>query len=131
MLERTPAGTVPGEDPTDLQVVRTPVTVTGLEAMAERMFGNLVKAVVDVERGIMAVGGEMHADEEALLLSEGSLQSSLWGINLYPAEFGGSRFIEFDSVINIRPRQGNRTRSVDDAAARAAIVAVVERLVTR
>ena len=81
MLERTPAGTVPGEDPTDLQVVRTPVTVTGLEAMAERMFGNLVKAVVDVERGIMAVGGEMHADEEALLLSEGSLQSSLWGIN--------------------------------------------------
>jgi len=131
MLEPTPAGTVPGEDPTDLQVVRTPVTVTGLEAMAERMFGNLVKAVVDVERGIMAVGGEMHADEEALLLSEGSLQSSLWGINLYPAEFGGSRFIEFDSVINIRPRQGNRTRSVDDAAARAAIVAVVERLVTR
>jgi hypothetical protein len=131
MLEPTPAGTVPGEDPTDLQVVRTPVTVTGLEAMAERMFGNLVKAVVDVERGIMAVGGEMHADEEALLLSEGSFHSSLWGINLYPAEFGGSRFIEFDSVINIRPRQGNRTRSVDDAAVRAAIVAVVERLVTR
>ena len=131
MLERTPAGTVPGEDPTDLQVVRTPVTVTGLEAMAERMFGNLVKAVVDVERGIMAVGGEMHADEEALLLGDGSPQASLWGVNLYPGEFGSSRFIEFDSVINIRPRQGNRTRSVDDAAARAAITAVVERLVAR
>jgi hypothetical protein len=73
----------------------------------------------------------MHADEEALLLGEGSPQASLWGINLYPAEFGSSRFIEFDSLINIRPRQGNRTRSVDDAAARAAITAIVDRLVTR
>jgi Protein of unknown function (DUF5674) len=130
-LEPTPHGAAPVEDPTDLQILRTPVTLTGLEAIAERMFGNLVKAVVDVERGIMAVGGEMHADEEALLVGEGSPQASLWGINLYPAEFGSSRFIEFDSVINIRPRQGNRTRSVDDAAARAAIAAIVDRLVTR
>ena len=130
-LEPTPADAAPGGDPTALQVVRTSVTLTGLEAMAESMFGNLVKAVVDVERGIMAVGGEMHSDEEALLLGEGSPQASLWGINLYPAEFGSSRFIEFDSVINIRPRQGNRTRSVDDAATRAAITAVIDRLVTR
>jgi hypothetical protein len=130
-LKPAPPNTAPAEDPTDLQIVRTPVTLTGLQAMAERMFGTLVKAVVDVERGILAVGGEMHADEEALLLGEGSSQASLWGINLYPAEFGSSRFIEFDSVINIRPRQGNRTRSVDDAAARAAITAIVDRLVTR
>ncbi|MGK2852200.1 MAG: DUF5674 family protein [Candidatus Limnocylindrales bacterium] len=130
-LEPTPPDAAPAGDATDLQIVRTPVTLTGLEAMAERMFGNLVKAVVDVEQGIMAVGGEMHADEEALLLGEGSPQASLWGINLYPAEFGSSRFIEFDSVINIRPRQGNRTRSVDDAATRAAITAVIDRLVTR
>ena len=102
-----------------------------MEAMAESMFGNLVKAVVDVERGVMAIGGEMHADEEALLLGDGSPQASLWGINLYPAEFGSARFIEFDSVVNIRPRLGNRTRSVDDAVARAAITAVVDRLVTR
>ena len=79
----------------------------------------------------MAIGGEMHADEEALLLGDGSPQASLWGINLYPAEFGSARFVEFDSVINIRPRLGNRTRSVDDAVARAAITAVVDRLVTR
>lgn len=129
--EPTPPDAAPAEDSTDLQVVRTSITLQGLAAMAERMFGNLVKAVVDVERGIMAVGGEMHADEEALLLGEGSPQASLWGVNLYPAEFGSPRFIEFDSVINIRPRQGNRTRSVDDAAARVAITAVVERLVTR
>jgi hypothetical protein len=90
-----------------------------------------VKAVVDVDQGIMAVGGEMHADEEALLLDEGSAQPSLWGINLYPAQLGTPRFIEFDSVINIRPRQGNRTRSVDDAAVRAALASIVDRLVTR
>jgi len=128
-LEPTDAAS-PG-DPTALQIVRRSVTLAGLEAMAESMFGNLVKAVVDLERGIMAVGGEMHADEEALLLGDGSPQVGLWGINLYPAEFGNARFIEFDSVINIRPRQGNRTRSVDDAAARAAIVAIVDRLVIR
>ncbi|MBI2762241.1 MAG: hypothetical protein HYX54_00565 [Chloroflexi bacterium] len=99
--------------------------------MAESMFGNLVKAVVDIEQGIMAVGAEMHADEEALLLEDGSPQPSLWGINLYPAQFGTPRFIEFDSVINIRPRQGNRTRSVDDAAVRAAVTSIVNRLVAR
>ena len=99
------------EEPTPaMQIVRKTIAVSTLEEMAESMFGNLVKAVVDIEQSIMVVGGEMHADEEALLLGEGSPQPRLWGINLYPAQFGTPRFIEFDSVINIRPRQGNRTR---------------------
>jgi len=102
-----------------------------LESMADATFGNLVKAVVDVERRIMVVAGELHADEEALLLSEGSNQSDLWGINLHPADFGTEDFVEFDSMINIRPRQGNRTRSVEDPRIRAAIVGVVGRLVQR
>ena len=114
-----------------MQIVRRPITVSSLRTMAEGMFGNLVKAVVDIDQGIMAVDGEMHADEEALLIGEGSRQGSLWGINLFPAQFGTPRFIEFDSVINIRPRQRNRTRSVDDAATRASITTIVERLVTR
>jgi hypothetical protein len=112
-----------------MQIVRRTITLSVIEEMAESMFGNLVKAVVDVEQGIMAVGGEMHADEEALLLGQGSSQASLWGINLYPAEFATPRFIEFDSVINIRPRRGNRTRSVDDEAVRAAVTDIVNRLV--
>ncbi len=120
------------ETPTPgMQIVRETMTLSTLEEMAEGMFGNLVKAVVDVEQGIMAVGGEMHADEEALLLGDGSPQSSLWGINLYPEQFGTPRFIEFDSVINIRPRQGNRSRSVDDAAVRAAVTSIVARSVVR
>jgi hypothetical protein len=114
---------------TGLGIVRTTIALATLEAMAEGMFGNLVKAVVDVERGVMAVGGEMHADEEALLLGDGSAQRDLWGINLHPAEHGSARFIEFDAVINIRPRQGNLTRGIDDEAARTAIASVVARLV--
>lgn len=131
--EPTSGGAAPSdEEPSPgMQIVRKTIAVSSLQKMAEGMFGNLVKAVVDVEQGIMAVDAEMHADEEALLLGEGSQQSSLWGINLHPAQFGTTRFIEFDSVINIRPRQGNRTRSVNDASARAAITTIVERLVTR
>jgi len=110
-------------------IVRQAIAVSTLAEMTQRMFGNLVKAVVDVEQGIMAIDGEMHADEEALLLDEGSRQDSLWGVNLHPGQFGTPDFIEFDSVINIRPSQGNRTRSVDDPAARARVTAIVNRLV--
>jgi len=84
----------------------------------------MVKAVVDVERRIMAVDGELHADEEAILLENGSRQENLWGINIYP-ELEGSDRIEFDSVINIRPSQGNRSRGVDNTIVREKIVQVV------
>jgi len=97
--------------------------------MAEGRFGNLVKAVVDVERKIMAVDGELHADEEALLLENGSRQENLWGINIYP-DLKGPERIEFDSVINIRPSQGNRSRGVDDPMIRERIVQAVTGLMT-
>ena len=102
--------------------------MAALTRMAEGMFGDLVKAVVDIERMVMALGGAMHADEEAGLIADGSTQADLWGINLYPAAHGTADFIEYDSMINLRPRQ-NRTRGVDDPVTRAAIVAVVDRLV--
>ena len=96
--------------------------------MAEGRFGDLVKAVVDVRKGIMVVDGELHSDEEALLLESGSEQAALWGINLYP-NLPASEWIEFDSLINIRPSQGNRSRGVDDPEMQAQIVTVVESLV--
>jgi len=89
----------------------------------------MIKAVVDVSRGIMAVGGELHSDEEAALLDDGSKQGDLWGINLYPAE-PGEQWIEFDSMINVRPSQGNRTRSVEDETMRERIRLVVAALVS-
>ena len=111
-------------------IVRDALSFGDLKQMAERLFGDMVKAVVDVERELLAVDAELHADLEALLLGDGSQQRSLWGINLYP-ELEGAAFIEFDSMINLRPSQGNRSRSVDDPAIRTRIAAVVKQRVAR
>lgn len=107
-------------------IIGKPITVAELRAMAAGMFGNLV---VDVERALMAVDAEMHADEEAALLGHGSRQADLWGINLHPDAFGRDDFIEFDSIINLRPSQGNRSRSVEDQELRARVTEIVGRLV--
>ena len=114
--------------PSEIRIVRERVTRAELVAMAQARFGDMVKAVVDIARGVMAVSGELHSDEEALLLEDGSRQADLWGINLYPGE-SGPDWIEFDSMINVRPSQNNRSRDVEDEATRAAIRRVVETLV--
>ncbi len=112
----------------EIRVIRDTVSRAELAEMATQQFGDLVKAVVDVERGIMAVGGELHADEEAVLLDLGSEQRHLWGINLYPRK-PQEEWIEFGSLINVRPSQGNRSREVEDPAVREVIAAIVSRLV--
>jgi hypothetical protein len=109
-------------------IVDSLISLADLKTLAAGRFGNLVKAVVDVERKIMAIDGELHADEEALLLESGSRQEDLWGINIYP-ELEGPDRIEFDSVINIRPSQGNSSRGVDDGTLREKIVQVVGGLI--
>ena len=101
-----------------------------LSKMAEEMFGDLVKAVVDIKRDMMVVDAELHADEEALLIEHGSKQSNIWGINLYP-ELEGADFVEFDSMINLRPSQENRSREVEDPAIREHIQRIVNDLVIR
>jgi len=113
----------------DIEIVRAPVSLQHLVVIAEGSFGDLLKAVVDVDQGMMAIGGELHADEEAALLAAGSRQADLWGINLYPTEYGAPAWIEFDSMINVRPGQGNRSRGIDDAAMRERIAQIVDRLV--
>jgi len=110
-----------------LRILDEPVARSELLSLAPEL-GDMVKAVVDVERGVMAIGGEMHADEEAALLDDGSRQADLWGINLYPAETSGD-WVEFDSMINVRPSRGNRSRDVEDPSIREAIRQVVSSLV--
>ena len=112
-----------------VQIITKPIAVSDLQQIASRQFGDLVKAVVDIKRGLMAIGGELHADEEAVLLENGSAQADLWGINLYPAKFGQAGWVEFDSMINIRPSQHNRSRGVEAANLRREILAVTNRLV--
>ena len=114
-----------------MKIIQAPqiITLTELATMAARMFGNLVKAVVDLEQELMVVDAELHADQEAWLLARGSRQADLWGINLYPQ--AGVDLVEFDSMINLRPSGGNRSRGVDDPARRAKILAIVNKLVIK
>lgn len=106
-----------------MHIVKEMLSLDDLKAMAAT-FGDMVKAVVDIERGIIAVDAELHSDLEALLLEDGSKQRDLWGVNLYPSAPGGE-FIEFDSLINIRPSQNNRSRDVQNPEIRKKITDIV------
>jgi hypothetical protein len=107
-----------------------PISIDELRQLAGTRFGDMVKGVVDLKRGILLLDADMHADQEAELLAEGAAQRDLWGINLYP-DLPESEWLEFDSMINLRPSFGNRSRGVDDAATREAIADLVRRLVRR
>lgn len=113
----------------DIRIIDRIITRPEIKEIAKERFGDLVKAVVDIDKGIMAIGGELHADEEAVLLEGGSLQNNLWGINLYP-DMQKEDWIEFDSMINVRPSQNNRSRGVEDELIRNKIIAVVDKLVS-
>jgi len=89
------------------------------------MYGNLVKAVVDLNREILVVDAELHVDQEQYLFEHGSLQDDLWGFNLYPLSYGTDEFVEFDSMINIRPRQQNMSRGVENEEIRKEIITLV------
>lgn len=106
------------------------ISIDDLRRLASSRFGDMVKAVVDVERRVMFVDADLHADQESSLLADGSKQEDLWGINLYP-DLPESDWLEFDSMINLRPSFGNRSRGVDDPATRERITDLVHLLVTR
>jgi len=113
----------------EIKIVKDSINKKELADMAKEQFGNLVKAVVDVGQGIMAVGGEMHADEEVVLIEqESSKREDTWGINLYP-EKTSDDWIEFDSVINLKPSFGNRSRNVDNPEIQKKIRNIIEKLV--
>lgn len=113
-----------------MKVIEDKITLAELEHMSEKMFGNLVKAVVDIEKKIMVVDAEMHSDEEELLLDLGSNQENLWGINLHPS-IKDESWIEFDSMINLRPSWGNASRSVEDPNIRELIIKIVNNMVEK
>ena len=98
----------------EIQIIKKPITKAELARMAREQFGDFVKAVVDIEQNIMAIGGGLHADEEvALTENEHSKREHTWGINIYP-KMTGEDMIEFDSMVNIKPALGNRTRGVEN-----------------
>ena len=112
----------------NIVIVTEFIALADVVLLSEERFGDMVKAVVDVRRNIMALGGELHADEEQVLLDDGSKQEDLWGINIYHAK-PRSEWIEFDSMINIRPRQENRTRGVENSEIQKSISEIVNHLI--
>jgi len=111
-------------------ILRKPISLADVAEMARSRFGDMIKAVVDVDRELVAIDSDLHSDLESLLLDKGSAQESLWGYNIYP-ELDGDDCIEFDSVINIRPRQNNFSRNVEDVQLRARIVEITNKYIAR
>ncbi|MFA5877782.1 MAG: DUF5674 family protein [Candidatus Staskawiczbacteria bacterium] len=113
-----------------MKIINDKITIAELKELSERMFGNFVKAVIDIEKEIVAVDAELHVDLEQLLIENGSEPNNLWGINIYP-EVGKDKFIEFDSMINLKPSLGNRTRGIDKEEIREKIISIVNKVVDK
>jgi hypothetical protein len=113
----------------ETKIVKEGITREELRALAHKQYDDLIKTVVDVAQGIMGVGGELHIDIQSILIEQaGSKGDTTWGINLY-LDKTDDDFIEFDSMVNLKPLLGNRTRGVEDEAVRTAIRGIVARLV--
>lgn len=111
-------------------ILENQITIEQLNSIAGQLYGDMVKAVADVRNNLMAIDAELHSDLERALLENGSDQEDLWGFNIYP-EMEGEDFIEFDSLINIRPRQNNRSRDVENDEIRNRIIDIVDRYIIR
>lgn len=115
----------------NIKIVKKPINLVELKKNAEKYYGDMVKAVVDVEREILAVGGEFHVDMQTILANEeNSSGASTWGINLY-FDKTGDDFIEFDSMVNLKPALGNKTRNVENPEIQEKIRNIVNKLVVK
>lgn len=112
----------------EIRIVKDSISLEALKAMAEGSFLDFVKAVVDIRREIIAIGGELHSDAEAVLIQDGSVQTDLWGINLFPDK-PREQMIEFTSLINIRPREGNKNMEIQSDEIRNKIRDIVGKLI--
>ena len=108
----------------EILVAREPVNEETLDALAKEWHHTLVKGVADIRTGLIALGGEWHMDANNKLIEEGSEQKNIWGFNIYPKERGDAA-IEYNSLINIRPLQGNRSMEITSEETRKAVRKVV------
>ena len=112
----------------DIRIIRQKITKPELEDLAKEIYVEMVKGVADIERGIIALGGEWHMDANQVLVEDGSNQENLWGFNIYlnkPRE----EMLEYNSLINIRPRQGNKSMEIEDEKIKNKIFEIVNNLV--
>ena len=108
----------------EIKIVRDEILLSEVKKLAQDIYGDMVKGVVDIDQGVFALGGEMHADAEAVLLKEGCQQKTLWGFNVYPDQ-PRDQWIQYQSLINIRPSQGNRSMEIQDVDVRERVAKIV------
>lgn len=113
-----------------MEILSNKVSLDYIRDLSQNWYGEMIKAVADVQKRLIAVDAELHSDLERLLLENGSSQESLWGFNIYP-DLDGEDFVEFDSLINIRPRQNNKSRDVEDPQIREKIVSIVNEYIEK
>lgn len=112
----------------EIKIIKEKITKEELKKITQEGFGEMVKAVVDIEKEIIALGGELHADGNALLLENGSKQENLWGINIYPNK-PKNEWVEFSALINIRPSIGNRSMEIQDNKIKEKIKEIINKLI--
>lgn len=110
------------------QILTTPITRGQALEIGKPWYADMVKGVVDIEQGVIALGGEYHMDANVVLMTHGSAQDKVWGFNIYPDQHDAS-WIEFTSLINIRPAVGNRGMFVESEEIQKAMRAIIERLI--
>ena len=112
----------------EIKVFNSKVSKEELLALAKEGYGDMVKGVIDINKHLLALGGELHADCEQVLIEQGSKQADLWGFNIYPGKTR-EEYLEYTSLINIRPRQGNMSREIKDLNLRGQIKKIVDEMV--
>jgi len=109
-------------------LVNKATQLSTIKENAQYGYGDMVKVVADLQKQVIAIGAEMHVDLESFLLEGGSQQSDLWGFNIY-CDLPRDQWLEYDSMINIRPQQNNKSRNVEEAKTQEAIKALVDKLI--
>ena len=112
----------------NIQIISRPINKAQALEIAKEFYVEMVKGVADLEKGIIALGGEYHIDANMTLIENGSCQKDLWGFNLYPNKKKDDR-LEYTSLINIRPAANNRSIEIEDDKIRLALKSIVDRLV--
>ena len=107
-----------------VKVIDQKITESELREIAKDFYVDMIKGVVDIEREILAMGGEYHIDANTVLIENGSRQQDVWGFNWY-FDRASDESVEYVSLINIRPAQGNRAMEVQDASLRDTMKTII------
>jgi hypothetical protein len=108
------------------RILKSPLTQEQIKELTSTFIEDLIKVAVDIKEEKIAAGCSLHADAEQLLLKDGSEQKNIWGANYFPFRKKGQR-LEYTALMNIRPRQGNRSQLIQDEAVRKKAGEIMER----